>query len=269
MNRAVAALGMYDRPAQRAANDRLWAELARRLRAHDIDAPEQLDRTRPVEAIWRDPLLLFGQACGYPLVSDPNLALRVIGIPVYAAPGCGVGTHVSHIVVRAEDADTSLADYRGRPVAINARHSNTGHNLLRAAVAPLAREGRFFATVVETGSHRASIDAVVRGTADIAAIDSISHAALQRFEPEAVAGLRILGATAASPTLPFVTARATRIETVAALRIALAAVMADPALADARDALFLRDVIPGGVERYAAVRTLEIAAITAGYPSLR
>ena len=76
----------------------------------------------------------------------------------------------------------------------------------------------------------------------------------------------MLATTASSPTLPFVTARATSIETVAALRIALAEIIADPALAAARDALFLKDLLPGGIERYARVRALEIDAIKAGYP---
>ena len=269
MNRPVASLGMYEHAAQRAANDRLWGEIARHLTARGIKAPAALDRSRPVEATWRDPALLFGQTCGYPLVQDPNLALRVIGIPVYVAPGCDQGRHLSYIVSRSDDHEAGLAAYRGRRAAINARHSNSGHNLLRAAVAPLARNGRFFADVVESGSHRASVDAIRRGDADIAAIDAVTYAALRRFEPDAIVGLRIIATTPPTPTLPFVTSRSTGIETGAALRIALAAVIADPALADARDALFLHDVIPAGAERYASVRALELDAITAGYPILQ
>ncbi|MEG3124081.1 phosphate/phosphite/phosphonate ABC transporter substrate-binding protein [Sphingomonas sp. GB1N7] len=269
MSRAVASLGMYDHPEQKAANDRLWAGIARRLDAHGIAAPATLDRSRSVEAIWRDPNLLFGQVCGYPLVSDPDLSLRIIGVPIYNVPDCAAGQHVSYIVTRHEDPGTALSDYRGRRAAINARHSNTGHNLFRAAIAPLAHDGRFFDSVVETGSHRVSVDAVARGAADVAAIDAVTYAALRRFEPEAVAGLRILDVTAPSPTLPFVTARSTSIETVAALRIALADIIADPALAEARDVVFLTDIVPGGVDRYAPVRDHETAAIAAGYPTLR
>lgn len=268
MTKGIASLGMYDHPAQRSANDRLWADMARRLQAHGIAAPGELDRSRSVEAIWRDPRLLFGQVCGYPLVGDPELALRVIAIPVYAAPDCAGGRHASYIVSRHDDREARLADYRGRRAAINARLSNTGYNLLRAAVAPLARAGRFFDAVIETGSHRASIDAIRRGEADIAAIDAVTCAALRRFEPDAVASLRILCVTTASATPPFVTARSTGIETIAALRIALAGVIADPALVDARAALFITGTIAGGIERFAPLRALESAAATAGYPVL-
>lgn len=269
MSPSVASLGMYDHPAQRAANDRLWAEIRRRLLARGIPAAPELDRSRPVEAIWRDPTLLFGQACGYPLVSDPELALRVVGVPVYAAPDCAGGRHASYLVGRDDDPRTSLADHRGGRAAINGRNSNTGYNLFRAAVAPVAQGGRFFGSVVETGSHRASLEAIRHGQADIAAIDAVTYAVLRRFEPGATVGVRIIGITASSPTLPFVTARSTSIATVAALRIALADVIADPGLAEVRATLLLSDIIPGGVERFEPVRAIEIAAITAGYPVLQ
>lgn len=269
MSRPVASLGMYDHPAQRAANDRLWAEIRRRLVARGIPAPIALDRSRPAEAIWRDPALLFGQACGYPLVSDPDLTLRVVGIPAYDAPDCTEGRHAGYLVARDDDPRTSLADHRGGRAAINGYNSNTGYNLFRAAVAPLAQGGRFFGSVIETGSHHASLEALRRDEADLAAVDAVTYAVLRRFEPGVIAGLRIIGLTASSPALPLVTARSTSIETVAALRIALADVIADPGLADVRTTLLLRDIIPGEVERFEPVRALEIAAITAGYPVLQ
>ena len=268
MSRAVASLGMYDHPAQWAANDQLWTALATRLRARGIDAPDQLDRSRTVEAIWRDSNLLFGQTCGYPLVTDAGLALQVIGIPVYDAPDCAHGRHVSYLVARKAD-DGPLATFRDRRAAINARNSNTGYNLFRATVAPLAQDGWFFGDVVETGSHRASVEAVGAGAADIAAIDAVSFATLRRFDPGAVSGLRIIGVTPYTPALPFVTARSTPTETVAALQEALSYVIANPALVAARAKLFLADVIPSGPEPYARVRALERAAVDAGYPILQ
>lgn len=269
MNRSVASLGMYDHPAQQAANDRLWTALAKRLRARGIGAPDQLDRSRTVEAIWRDPNLLFAQACGYPLVTDPELALQVIGIPVYDVPDCEDGRHVSYLVARRADGDGPVSTFRNRRAAINARTSNTGYNLLRAAVAPHARNGRFFGAVIETGSHRASVDAVCADRADIAAIDAVSFAALRRFDPDAVSRLRIVDRTAETPALPFVTAAATTEETIVALRETLADVIADPALARARTLLFLADVIPSGREPFDRVRALESAAVEAGYPILQ
>ena len=64
-------------------------------------------------------------------------------------------------------------------------------------------------------------------------------------------------------------ARATPAATVLALRAALAEVAADPALAPARAALFLRDIVPASVHRYVALRGLAHAAAARGYPALR
>lgn len=256
MSGPVASLGMYDHPGQRAANDALWAAIARHLRGYGIAAPDALDRDRSVEAIWRDPDLLLAQCCGYPLVADPDLALRVIAMPHYALPDCPPGHHYSRILVRADDPAKTLADFTGRRVAINAPLSNTGANLLRAAVAQVASPDGFFGTTITTGSHRASIDAVANGRADIAAIDAVTHAVIARDAPTALLTLRELATTPQAPNLPFVTARTTPPAVIAALRDALHAAMRAPELATARAALFLTDVVPASIHRYHMLRRI-------------
>ena len=269
MKTGIATLGMYDHARQRDANDRLWTEIARILRARGVaGVPDRLERQRSVQDSWRDPDLLFGQICGYPLINNPSFSLRVLGLPVYDAPGCGEGTHRSFIVARQDDADTIQA-YRGRRAAINDIGSNTGMNLFRVLIAGIADARPFFGEVRETGAHRQSISAIVMGEADIAAIDAVTYAAVVGAEPELTASLRIIAATAEAATPPFVTSRNTGIETVAALRMALADVAADPGLAEVRKALFLRDIVPASVELYAPLRTYEVDAARAGYPDLR
>lgn len=270
MNARTASLGMYDHPAQGDANDRLWTAIAHRLRAEGLtDVPDRLDRTRDVHATWRDPGLLLGQACGYPLVADPTLALHVLALPDYAAPGCVAAMHSSIVVARIDDARGSLDDFRGGRAAINDRQSNTGMNLFRATVAPIAGRVAFFADVIETGSHRASVVAVGEGRADIAAIDCVTYAALSRFEPGLTAPLRIVAESPPSPTLPFVTAAGTDRATVAILRRTLDAVMADPALDEVRATLFLAGVVAADDAVLATVRALEADAVRAGYAELR
>jgi ABC-type phosphate/phosphonate transport system substrate-binding protein len=265
----IASLGMYDHPGQRAANDRLWAGIAERLIARGVHGvPRRLHRDTSVDRLWHDPGLLFGQACGYPLVTHP-LPLRVLALPVYAAPGSGAGRHRSLIVARAGDPTPSLAGFRGRRAAINDIVSNTGMNLFRAAIAPLAGRELFFAGVTITGAHRDSIRAVVDGTADLAAIDAVTYDGLIRFEPTLVAGVRIVAETPSSPTLPFVTARDTPLDIVAALRLALEDAIADPALADVRAALALIGIVPTQAESFAELRIIARRAAEIGYPELR
>ncbi|SFN81502.1 phosphate/phosphite/phosphonate ABC transporter substrate-binding protein [Sphingomonas sp. OK281] len=279
MTRGTASLGMYDHPAQHVANDRLWTAIARALRRANVpNVPDELDRSRNVEAIWRDPGLLFGQACGYPMLADPTLNLRMLALPIYAIPGYGnAAAQGSVLIARAESGHQPLEAFRGCRAAINDPRSNTGMNLFRAALAPVAAQGRvggqgragpFFRSVVETGSHRASILAVGTGEADLAAIDCVTYAAIDRFEPALTSRLAIVAHSPVSPSLPFVTSRATDGATVAALRLALDHAIADPDLGDVRDALFLVGVAPAERSSLAPIAALQADAIHAGYPEL-
>lgn len=255
---------MYDHPAQHEANDRLWAALASKLRDQDVlDVPDRLDRARGVHAIWRDPALLFGQACGYPLVADTTLTLQIVAFPVYDAMKGSV------LIAREGDARDAVEDFRGGRAAINDRRSNTGMNLFRAAVAPFAGQGAFFSEALETGAHRSSLVAVGAEEADLAAIDRVTFEAIARFEPELTTSVKIVAHSPPSPSLPFVTAASTDAATVAALRIALDRVVADPELVAVRDVLFLTGVVPVGPTSLSPISRLEADAIRAGYPELR
>jgi ABC-type phosphate/phosphonate transport system substrate-binding protein len=267
--RRIAALPMYDFPPLHAATDELWAAIAARLRAAGIDdVPSTLSRDIGHVATWRDPRLLFGQACQYPLASAWHESVQLIAIPAYAAPGCEGSRYRSAIIVRAEDPALKLEELRGRRCAINERSSNSGSNLLRAAIAPLAEHGRFFSSVDITGGHVASVRAVAEGSADVAAIDCVSYAHIQRFSPELTLRLRILDWTPSSPGLPYVTARGSDASIVSALRAALGEVQSDPALAAVRGALLLAGIDFTVDESYVEVRELERGALELGYPQV-
>jgi ABC-type phosphate/phosphonate transport system substrate-binding protein len=124
--------------------------------------------------------------------------------PRFSFDGCEGADHCSLIVVRRDDRRADLAEFRGARAAINAGDSNTGMNLFRASVAPLARDGRFFASVLVTGAHVASLRAITQGEVDIAAVDCVSFGLVARGDPNAVADIRVLGRTPASPGLPFI-----------------------------------------------------------------
>jgi ABC-type phosphate/phosphonate transport system substrate-binding protein len=272
MTPLVASLGMYDHPAQQGANDRIWSAIVRILRTRGVEGVHDvLDRTHHVHDLWRDPNLLLGQACGYPLIADDSLDLQIIALPIYDIPGStsGDATHASVLVARANDGRRSLVDYRDSRAAINDPQSNTGMNLFRATLAPIAETSAFFARVVQTGSHRGSVEAIAAGNADIAAIDTVTYATLVRHEPDLTAPLRIVARSPASPTLPFVTSAATSIETIAALRLALQQVMTDPRLADDRAMLGLAGIVTANADTLDPIRALEQTAIRLGYPDLR
>jgi ABC-type phosphate/phosphonate transport system substrate-binding protein len=260
---------MYDLPELEAANDRLWAAIAERLRAQGVgDVPERLTRTGALEAIWTDPQLLLAQTCGYPLVASLGERVRVLATPRYSATGCDGALYRSALVVRAGDPASSLADLRGRRAAINDLASNSGMNLFRAEVAPLAHGAAFFEAVTITGGHVASAEAVAADEADVAAIDCVTWALLQRLRPKATDGLRILSWTMSAPGLPLIAAAAMDAVGLAALRQALAEVARDPKLVDVRETLLLDgfEILAEGA--YEAISALERDAIAQGYPVL-
>jgi len=231
---------MYDFPELRDDTDALWASLAGRLAVAGIeDVPATLTRGLGHFDLWRHPDLLLAQACEYPLATDCAGAVRLVATPRYAAEGCAGGLYGSALIVRRDDPAETLADMRGRRCAVNEPNSNSGMNLLRAAVAPLAGGTKFFGSVQFSGSHRRSVEMVAEGLADLAAIDCVSFAHLQRFAADRTAALRVLCWTARSPSLPLVTAPATDDATVRILRAALVDIAEDPALAPVRERLLL------------------------------
>jgi ABC-type phosphate/phosphonate transport system substrate-binding protein len=194
--------------------------------------------------------------------------VRLVATPRYAAPGCEGASYRSAIVVREDDPAETLADLRGRRCVINERSSNSGVNMLRASIAPLANGKRFFESVVLGGSHRGSVKMVSAGDADVAAVDCVSFAHFQRLYPSTAAPLRILDWTPSAPSLPFITARTTSDETLGKLRSSLAAVMADRELDDARERLLLDGFDLEPAEGYSEVLRLERVAAELGYPKL-
>jgi ABC-type phosphate/phosphonate transport system substrate-binding protein len=265
----IAALPMYDYPELAAAHDALWSALSDRLIAAGIaDVPRELTRSLGHFETWQHPRLLVGQGCEYPLATSFSGSVRLVATPRYSAPGCEGATYRSAIVVRKEDPAERLTDLRGRRCVINEPDSNSGMNLLRAAIAPLAGGGPFFASVSLSGAHWNSAAMVAEGRADVAALDCVSFAHFRRLRPESLANLRILGWTASSRSPPFITARTTDDATLGVLRSALASVAADATLADTRARLFLAGFDFEPDDQFIGVLSHERQAAALGYPAL-
>lgn len=265
----VAALPMYDFPGLRATHDRFWDALARRLRENGVaPVPRQLTRGLSHREIWAHPGLLFGQACEYPLSKSFRNHLRIVATPRYSAPGCADSSYRSAIVVRADESADALDDLRNKRCVVNEPDSNSGMNLLRAALAPLTGGTRFFQSVQFSGSHRQSLELVTAGEADVTAIDCVTLAHLSRLQPLLASRLRVVDWTPASPCLPFVTSSQTGEATVDALRRALMDVFADRALAPVRDVLLLEGIDLRPDTSLGRVQELEFEAEQWRYPVL-
>lgn len=235
----VASLPMYDWPEVRWANDVLWSAIAAGLRRRGIDAPEPLERGRPMPEVWLDEGLVLSQTCGYPFARDLRGRVRLVATPIYEVEGCDAGSYSSMIVTRASERAGGLADFQGRRFALNSRNSMSGFIALKAAMADSGMQLADAAGWIETGGHRNSLMAVAAGQADIAAIDAVCWALAARHEAELVRQLKPIARTALRPGLPLITAGHRGDAELAALRAALQEALVDPGTAAARRALHL------------------------------
>lgn len=264
-----AGLPMYDPPELRPIVDAWWTGIARALRREGIDdVPDRLDRETAFDALWSAPDLLLAQACGYPMMIGWSHALHYVATPRYTAPGCVGADYCSWLVVAADSRYTGIEDLRGARCSINGRNSHSGYNALRAHVAPLARNGRFFGSVCLSGGHSESLAQLERGEADVAAIDCVTHALLTRCRPAAIAATRIVARTESAPGLPYVTRKPADADLCRRLRAGLDAAFADPVLAEVRDALLITGIDYLEPRRYDKMIELQADALRQEYHEL-
>ena len=201
----IASLPMYDHPGAHAATDQWWGTIAAHARDRGgfDDLPDSLDRSGIREDHWRSSNLGLSQTCGFPLRQTFHPYLAVLGAPRYAVEGCTGHDYSSAFVVRAEDSGTSVAAMEGRRLACNGRDSQSGYNVVKAKIGALDRGDNmnfpFFSEMLISGNHANSVAMVKAGTADLAAIDAVSLALIQRHAPENFSGLTVIDYSAPGP----------------------------------------------------------------------
>ncbi|QIE28467.1 ABC transporter, phosphonate, periplasmic substrate-binding protein (plasmid) [Caballeronia sp. SBC2] len=225
-----------------------------------------VDPGTSLQEFWLRDDLLLSQTCGYPLVRALGGRVQLVTTPVFTIDGCEAGDYHSVLVARAAAQVTSLAQCRGLRAAYNTPDSNSGMNLLRGAVAPLAGGRPFFASVIETGGHLASLQALQDDHADIAAIDCVSFAFVLEHVPDLARGLVEIGTTRSSPGLPLIASKRVPPEGIEALVSALAdAVAHDRSLAKR---LKLGGFSRRPLDHYESIVEIETDAVKRGYPRL-
>ena len=259
MAQGFAELLMYVAPERVREAQQKWLS-----RVLDWLAAERLDaQGLDLKQLWLSPQLLLTQTCGYPLMTQLRGQVQVVGRPIYQLPNSGGGNHCSLIVARADDPRQQLDDFRGSHGLINSEDSNSGMNLFRHALAPLQREGKFFAQVSLTGGHRNSLAALKAGVGDLAAIDSVTFDYLARDHSEEVAGIKVIARTAAGPCLPYIT----RLDNDgAAIRRALNQAL--EALPDVARTLAISEVLPAAEGDYQLLLDYERDAHRQGLSTL-
>lgn len=258
----TAALPMYNVSARLGqAYEALLVTLAEEAgQVVSLESPSDLP------AFWRRRDLLLSQTCGYPYMTQLRGAVTLVATPCYDFAGCSGSDYSSVIVVREGAEVDVLADALGLVAVVNDLNSNSGMNVLRHAVAPLARGGRFFGKVIQSGSHAASVRLVRQGAADIAAVDCVTWGYLAREDSGALRGLKVLRYSVASPGLPLIAGGGVEQELVLRLRGAL--LRPSARLRQLMEVLSIRGFDYRDDADYARILQIQTEAEAAGYPGI-
>ncbi len=236
----IAMLGMYDMPALQPVNDRFWSL----IRQHLGFGPDHLTRDRDFWDIWQDPALVFAQTCGMPYRTRLHGTVHLVGTPDYDLPDCPPGHYFSVFVARSDDARDLRALVEGT-FAYNEAMSQSGW---AAPVTHLSQQNLAPKTLLETGGHAQSAQAVADGRADIASLDALTWLLLQE-NTNLGTSLREVARTEATPTLPFITSAAQDPKHIAK---AVSSAIADLSEAD-RQTLHLRGLVDIPTSHYLKV----------------
>ena len=224
----------------------------------------------------RDDYLFMGHTCGYPLMKSLKDKLSPICVAVFDVNVDTVSSdgmyYASTFITSVDSEIQSLHDSYQGVAAFNGRDSNSGMNVFRHALAPLAhKKGKgkaFFTRLIESGSHKQSLIEVSEGRADIAAIDSVSLALITDAWPELAAQVRTIGYSVRTCGLPFVMPNL-RLNTTDPKRLTLLLNEALTLLPDQhRQCLRLVEFVDVELSQYQSILDLEQQAIEMAYPDL-
>jgi ABC-type phosphate/phosphonate transport system substrate-binding protein len=156
----------------------------------------------------------------------------------------GLPRYSSSLVVRAESSLSEVEDLRGRRLGYNEPFSLSGYHSVRLWLAGRGEARDFFAEIVETGGHRASLRALHAGHVDVIALDSTVEAWHHRYRPEVVQELRRVATLGPHPHPPLVVHRGVDEVVRTRLREAMASLAEDPELGKALEALDFEGLAP-------------------------
>lgn len=197
----IASLPMYSTPQNAEAEARFWADIRDNLRHAGIPAPDRLDKDiDDLLTHWLSPDLVISQTCGLPYRTKLRKHVSIIGTPDYCVAGCPPGYYRSVIVARAADERDSIDAFRKACFAMNDPLSQSGWAAIAFDMPWIVQN-----PTLVTGSHRASMQAVMKGNADFASIDAVTFRSFAGSED--ATGLRVIYQTKPSPGLPLITAK--------------------------------------------------------------
>jgi ABC-type phosphate/phosphonate transport system substrate-binding protein len=151
----------------------------------------------------------LGVVCGLQYVRAEH-ALSLLVAPVMRGRRYGGRPiYFSDVVVRRDAAANSFDELKGARFVVNEPTSQSGYGIVRYALAQRGYDGSFFGAVIESGAHQRSLELILNGKADAAAIDSTVLETELRVRPPLAEKLRVVATLGPSPSPPLVASRLT------------------------------------------------------------
>ncbi|WP_420861227.1 phosphate/phosphite/phosphonate ABC transporter substrate-binding protein [Algirhabdus cladophorae] len=199
----VASLPMYARPELKVAHDTFWALVREALLDIYPGVPLDLNQDGLGYQFWLRPDLILSQTCGYPYRTRLRDHVQLVGTPDYGLSDCPAGHYYSVFVVRQDSEFLTLNDLQSARMAYNDDQSQSGYH---GPLAFLDHSGVRIRLGPESGAHRKSAQLVAQSLADVAALDAVTWAHMQRYDAVAQ-NLRVIGRTHSVPGLPLICAK--------------------------------------------------------------
>jgi phosphonate transport system substrate-binding protein len=152
-----------------------------------------------------------GFICGLPyihLADSPSCPVELLVAPVLQGERYQrKPIYFSDVIVRSDSPYTSFDDLQGCVWAYNQITSHSGCNLVCYSLLERGKSPHYFGKTVETGSHRRSVQSVLEGQADAAAIDSHMLDVLLSQHTDIATKLRIVDMLGPSSIPPVVVSK--------------------------------------------------------------
>jgi phosphonate transport system substrate-binding protein len=178
-----------------------------------------------------------GFICGLPyvrLADAPASVVELLAAPVLQGERYRQKpVYFSDVIVRSDSPYTCFDDLGGCTWAYNEATSHSGYNLVCSSLLERGKTLHYFGTMVKSGSHSRSLQLVLEGRADAAAIDShVLDVALAQNK-ELALQLRVVTMLGPSSIPPVVVARSLDPDLKYQMREALLTMHDDPDMARA------------------------------------
>ncbi|HTF92380.1 MAG TPA: PhnD/SsuA/transferrin family substrate-binding protein, partial [Verrucomicrobiae bacterium] len=146
--------------------------------------------------------------CGLPYadkIDSLRANMELLAVPVPAGERYqDLPIYFSDVVVRRDSRFESFAHLRATAWAFNEPRSHSGYNVVRAHLAEIGLRHGFFGETVESGAHSLSVEMILTGRVDGAAIDSTVLEWLLSQRPELARQISVIETIGPSPIPPWV-----------------------------------------------------------------